>query len=243
MPNYKLLIEYDGTRFSGWQVQPDRRTVQGEIENALFVLLKERVRLTAAGRTDSGVHALEQVANFISTQNDIVQNRFLRSLNGITGPDITINEIAQVDECFNARFSAKARQYAYHIATKPLSIGRKYAYYCHAPLNLEIIQEASTLLKDTHNFEAFTKYDPEEEHYLCTIEELEWRINTRKILFRIRANRFLRHMVRRIVGTLLQLGSGKLSVDDFSAMIEHQEKKKINFTAPAKGLFLEKVFY
>jgi tRNA pseudouridine38-40 synthase len=243
MPNYKLLIEYDGTNFSGWQVQPNARTVQGELEDALLTLLKRNTRLTAAGRTDSGVHAREQVANFASEEEIPDLGKFRNSLNGITAEDVVIQDILPVADGFHARYYAKARQYAYQITTRPLSIARQYAYFCHFALDLEMMREASALLKGQHNFEAFTQRDPEEKHYLCHIEEIEWIVDEKRIIFRIRANRFLRNMVRRIVGALVELGRGRIALQDFQDMLERQEKQYMSVTAPAKGLFLEKVFY
>lgn len=243
MPNYKLLIEYDGTNYSGWQIQPNARTVQGELENALLLLLKRKTRLTAAGRTDSGVHAKEQVANFTSEEDIPNIGKFRNSLNGITAEDVVIQDILPVADGFNARYYAKARQYAYHITTKPLSIARQYSHFCHFALDLEMMRKASALLKGQHNFEAFTQRNPEEKNYLCQVEKIEWIIEEKMIIFRIRANRFLRNMVRRIVGTLLLVGRGKISLPEFSAMLERQEMQNMSVTAPAKGLFLEKVFY
>lgn len=243
MPNYKMLIEYDGTDFCGWQVQNEARTVQGEIEHALEVLLKEHVRITAAGRTDSGVHALGQIASFSCERQDLAEPGFLRSLNGLTGWDVVIHRIEPVSDDFNARFSAVARQYSYHIAKTQIAVGRKYAHHCFFSLEIDVLNDLSQRLLGTHNFEAFAKPDPNEKHYLCHVDQISWSEENGQIVFRIRANRFLRHMVRRLVGTLLHVAQGKMSKHDFLLMVEQQKNKNLCFTAPSKGLFLEKVYY
>lgn len=243
MPNYKLLIEYDGTKFHGWQYQPRLRTVQGEIEDALATLLRKKVALVAAGRTDTGVHALGQVANFYTPEEILSLGGFLRSLNGLTGHDIAIKDIEVVPDTFNARFSARARQYAYQISVRPLAVGRQYVYVFTYPVNLELMRQASQMLLGEHRFEAFAPKIPGEKHYLCNVEYVEWHNEMPKLVFRIRANRFLHNMVRRVVGTLLLVGQGKMDLQLFAAMVEKQEKVNIAFSAPPHGLFLERVYY
>lgn len=243
MPKYKLLIEYDGTDFLGWQVQPNARTVQGEIESALRILLKSEIRLSAAGRTDSGVHALGQVASFACERDDLVEPRFLHSLNGLTGRDVVLHRIETVDDGFNARFSAVARQYAYHLTAAPVAIGRQYIHRCYFPLEIEALNAVSENLLGTHNFEAFARPDPVEKHFLCIVEQAHWLEEDERIVFRIRANRFLRNMVRRLVGAHLNIARGKMTLAAFRQMVEQQKNKNLGFTAPAQGLFLEKVFY
>lgn len=242
MPNYKLIIEYDGSHFYGWQVQPHLRTVQGELQRALEVLVRRPVTLHCAGRTDRGVHALAQVANF-HTDGQIEEKPFLKSLNAITPPDIVIHALTQVGDSFHARFSARARQYIYFLSLKPLAVGRQYAFYVPEMLDVGAMQEATHCLLGEHHFDAFSKVTPEETHYLSHVEVAEWIQQDHRLGFRMRANRFLHHMVRWLVGTLIQVGRGKLTPAEFEAILESRDRRHVGFIAPAHGLFLEKVFY
>ncbi|RME00230.1 MAG: tRNA pseudouridine(38-40) synthase TruA [Calditrichaeota bacterium] len=242
MPNYKMLIEYDGGRFAGWQIQPNIRTVQGDLEEAIFVATRERVRLHCAGRTDRGVHAMEQVANFKTVQ-PIEPDKLRAAVNGITQSDIVVHEIAPAADTFHARFDAKARQYIYFISLAPLAIGRQYAYYCKFPLQIEAMKKAAEHLYGEHHFEAFSQKVPGERHYLSRVELIEWQVEDTRLSFRIRANRFLHHMVRLLVGTLIQVGREKITPDEFKTILEARTRDHPGFKAPAHGLFLEKIFY
>ena len=242
MTNYKLLLEYDGSDFFGWQVQPGLRTVQGELERAIEVLVKEKVNLICAGRTDRGVHALGQVANFKAAR-EMEPGVVLRALNAITPKDIVVRQVEVVEDDFHARFSAVARQYIYYLSLRPIAIGRHYAFYFPHVLDFERMKEASSHLLGEHNFEAFSKKMPEEKHYRCDVEAVEWVEEDHRIGFRIRANRFVHHMVRIILGTLLQVGRGILSVDQFKAILDQGDRRHPGFKAPPHGLFLEKIYY
>lgn len=242
MPNYKLLIEYDGTDFYGWQYQPKLRTVQGELESAISTLTKEKISLLCAGRTDRGVHARGQVANFISPL-DLDPALFRHSLNGITGKDIVVKEVTIAPDAFHARFDAKQRQYVYVLSLQPLAIGRQYAFYCKHQLDIEAMKQAADFLYGEHHFEAFAQKSPNEKHYLSKIDFIEWQQKDHQLAFRIRANRFLHNMVRNIVGTLIQVGRGKLTPEEFKNILDSRERKHLRFKAPPHGLFLEKVFY
>lgn len=242
MPNYKLVIEYDGTRFYGWQVQPAVRTVQGELQAALAQFLREPVQLSVAGRTDRGVHALAQVANFRATHS-WAPERIRHAINGLTGNDVVIRDVTIVDNEFHARFDAKARQYKYVLTKRPLAIGRQYAAYIRHPLNLDLIRTATALLLGEHQFAAFSQKMPDEKHYLCNVELAEWMDEDDRLRFRIRANRFLHGMVRLLVGTLLQVGRDKLAVSEFERMLRSEKHGHPVVKAPAHGLFLEHIIY
>ncbi len=242
MPNYKLILEYDGSHFHGWQVQPGLRTVQGELEAAIATLTGEKVRVNCAGRTDRGVHALGQVVNF-QLQESWSPERMLVGLNGITGRDVAVIAAEVVPDSFHARFDALARQYVYQICLRPLAVGRQYRFYCKFPLDLQAMKEASQCLLGEHAFEAFSQKSPDEKHYLSRVERVEWEDHDGLLTFRIRANRFLHHMVRLIVGTLIQVGRGKLTPEEFAKILADRNRNHIGFAAPPHGLFLERVFY
>ncbi|MDQ7066050.1 MAG: tRNA pseudouridine(38-40) synthase TruA [candidate division KSB1 bacterium] len=242
MPNYRLLLEYDGSHFFGWQIQPGLRTVQGELEDAVQTLTKERVRIHCAGRTDRGVHALGQVANF-KLQDYWQPEKIQHALNGITDKDIAVLNVELVPDEFHARFDARARQYIYFFSMRPVAVGRHYTFYCKFDLDLQAMRAAAEHLYGEHHFEAFSQKTPEEKHYLSHIELIEWERQGDRIGFRIRANRFLHNMVRIIMGTLIQVGRGKLTPDDFGNILAARSRDHIGFKAPAHGLFLEKVFY
>ena len=242
MLNLKLTLEYDGGKFYGWQYQPELRTVQSELERALEVLLREKVHVNVAGRTDAGVHALGQVSNF-KTSVEVEPQTMPRSLNGILPHDVVVKKIEPVPLEFHARYDALSRQYCYVISRYPVAVGRSYAFFYKFPLDLEAMKRASQHLLGEHNFRAFCSGETEDPHYLSFVEEIAWEDHGEKIIMRIRANRFLRSMVRVIVGSLLQVGRGKLAPEDIAKILAAQNRIAAGVTAPPHGLFLEKVFY
>jgi tRNA pseudouridine38-40 synthase len=242
MLNVKLTLEYDGGKFYGWQYQPKLRTVQGELERALEIFLREKVHAYVAGRTDTGVHALGQVSNF-KTNIEVDPNTIPRSLNGILPHDVVVKHAELVPLEFHARYDALSRQYRYVISRYPVAVGRGYAYFSKFPLDLEAMKNASQHLLGEHNFRAFCSGATEDPHYLSNVEEIAWEDNGDKIYMSIRANRFLRSMVRVIVGSLLQVGRGKMAPDDIAKILAAQNRVAAGVTAPPHGLFLEKVFY
>jgi len=242
MLNYKLTLEYDGSKFYGWQVQPKMRTVQGEVERALQILFRETIRVNVAGRTDSGVHALGQVINFRSTI-EVPLNEIPRSLNGILSHDVVVKKVELAPENFHARFDARSRQYFYVLSKFPVAVGRHYAFFCKFPLEVAAMREASQHLLGEHDFRAFCDAGAEDPHYLSRIELLEWEETEERIKMIIRANRFLRSMVRIIVGTMIDVGRGKLTPAQVKEILDSRKRTEASFTAPPHGLFLEKVFY
>lgn len=240
--NYKLTLEYDGSKFYGWQVQRGLRTVQGEVENALQILFREPIRVNVAGRTDTGVHAIGQVINFRTAQASPVPD-LLRSLNGILPHDVVMKRLEMMPEEFHARHGAKSRQYFYMLSKFPVAIGRHYAYFWKYPLEVAAMREASQYLIGEHDFRAFCDASTEDPHYLSQMEMLDWEESDERIKLTIRANRFLRSMVRIIVGTMIDVGRGQLAPAQVQAILESRKRTAASFTAPPHGLFLEKVFY
>src|SRR5262245_1077749 len=242
MRNFKLILEYDGSKFYGWQFQPQLRTVQGEVERALEVLLREKVRVHVAGRTDTGVHACGQVLSF-KTGAEISPASVPRSLNGILSRDVVVKHAEIAPLHFHARFDAISRQYRYVLSRYPVAVGRGYAYFCKFPLDMPVMQHAAQHLLGEHNFRAFCSSATEDPHYLSRVEEFEWKDNGERIMMRIRANRFLRGMVRIIVGTLIEVGRGRMAPEQVGAILQQQQRVAAGMTAPPHGLFLEKVYY
>ncbi|MBC7187055.1 MAG: tRNA pseudouridine(38-40) synthase TruA [Calditrichaeota bacterium] len=240
--NLKIILEYDGTDFCGWQRQPGVRTVQGELERVLEQLLQHPVSLTAAGRTDVGVHAQGQVVNFF-TERRIQATRLLRGLNALLPPDVRALEVEEVPAGFHARFSALARVYRYRIATRPYAIGRQYVWYYPRPLDLELMRRALQPLLGEHDFRSFCRAEAALPHYRCCVEEATWSECQGELCFDIRANRFLHGMVRTIVGTLVEVGRGKIPAESVGQMLEARNRRVAGPTAPAQGLCLMRVVY
>ncbi len=242
MQRVKIVIEYEGTHYFGWQLQKGQRTIQGEIERALQILFKRPVRVTGAGRTDSGVHARGQVAHFDIPEYSLV--RLQRSLNGILPRDIVIKEVEGVSKDFHARFDALERRYRYYIASKPTALYRHYSWPVHQMLNITLMQIGAKIIKETEDFKAFCKVNSEVKHYRCEIFRSVWRVDEDgRLVYEISANRFLHGMVRAIVGSLVALGSGKIGLAKLNWIIEQRDRIQVPLTAPAQGLVLEEVVY
>lgn len=245
MKNFKLIIEYDGTNYSGWQRQARELTVQAEIERALAFMTRSTVTLIGAGRTDAGVHALGQVANFrCDTRLD--PEAILKGLNSLLPGDIAIRDCRQVPDGFHARFDAKSKVYHYRILnrdTRP-AVARHYAWFIHRPLDLAAMRRASGVLVGRHDFKAFESTGSPRAHTLRDVGAADWSEGEeRRLTFQIEADGFLRCMVRNIVGTLVAVGLGKLVTGDIQAIMDARDRKRAGATAPARGLFLMEVKY
>jgi tRNA pseudouridine38-40 synthase len=240
--NLRLLIEYDGTCFHGWQAQPALRTVQGTIEAALRQLLQERVTLVGAGRTDAGVHAVRQVAH-VHTSNRLPTQTLQRGLNALTPDDIVIHEVDDTPPSFHARFDAKKRVYRYRIATTQRAIGRRYRWYVPYRFLLHPMQEAVTCLVGRHDFSAFTLTDGGERSRICAVFTCEWSEREDDVVLDITADRFLRGMVRTVVGTSLEIGRGRWPVERMQEVLQSGDRRCAGPTAPAHGLCLMDVVY
>jgi tRNA pseudouridine38-40 synthase len=243
--NFKITIEYDGTGYHGWQRQKNDRTIQEEIEKAILTVTGQQVSLTGSGRTDAGVHACAQVANFIC-ETHLGAQAISGGLNSLTDDDIVIAECKEIEESFHARYDVKSKAYVYKILNRPnpAAVGRQYAWHIRQELNRENMRAAITHLIGSHDFKAFEGAGSPRSHTIRNvfkadlIEEQEDRM-----AFEIEADGFLRFMVRNIVGTLVDVGLGKISPDEFRHILKSRDRSLAAATAPAHGLFLKNVVY
>jgi len=239
---FKLTIEYNGAGFSGWQIQPDARTVEGELEKAFSKILQRNIDLIGQGRTDAGVHARGQTAHVdIEDIRDV--QKLIFGVNGLVGSEIHIHKIEEVHAEFHARFDATSREYAYTILKKPSPLEDHLAWAQIGDIDSSKFYECAELLKGEFDFAGFSKYNEENFTTLCTIFKSEFEELDDRWIYRISANRFLRNMVRRIIGTMMEVGKGKTTVSEFKTVLENPDADVKTFTAPAKALVLEKVFY
>lgn len=242
MKNYKLIIQYDGTNYSGWQIQKNSESIQQTITDAIEVLLKEKINLIGSGRTDSGVHAFGQVANF-RTRTEINIYRFKHSLNSILPSDIVVSEMEEVEFEFHARFDAKKRTYLYLITTTRSPFYKNYSYFYPRKIDLEKLNSLSNLFLGEKDFTSFSRKNTEIENKNCNVHKAFWRKKGELVLFSIQANRYLHGMVRTIVGTLLN-AQDQNNPETFIEEIFNSKNREEAFEAvPSKGLFLYKVEY
>lgn len=240
-----VKLSYDGTVYSGWQIQPGAPTVQQTLNNALSILLREDVETTGAGRTDAGVHATTFVAHFDTqkTRDELDIPPLIHKLNRILPSDIAILQIEAVLPEVHARFSALSRTYHYFICTRkdPFLVGRSWLF--QRKLNMEAMQQAAELLLGYEDFESFSKTNTQVKTFLCRISRAKWEQEEGLLKFEITADRFLRNMVRAIVGTLVEVGLGKISPNDFADIIESKDRSQAGYSVPACGLFLTDIQY
>ncbi len=245
MRNIKLVIEYDGTNYHGWQVQPNGLTIQEVVEGKIQTMTRERVRLTGSGRTDAGVHALGQVANF-RTLSSIPVEGIQRGLNSLLPPDIVIQSAEEVDLQFHAQYAAKRKTYRYVILQRqvPSALSRNYSWRVAGSLNVLALNEASRLLEGKQDFTSFQGADADTEDPVREVFRAEWSVKEPDFLhFTIEADGFLKYMVRNIVGTLVDVGKGKRSPDQFGQVLRARDRRQAGMTAPPQGLFLVEVKY
>lgn len=243
--NLKLIVAYDGTGYAGFQRQAQGiPTVQAALESAIYKITREEVGIIAAGRTDSGVHARGQVVNFTS-QTRLREDRFLSALNAVLPEDIAVQSVETVPLDFHARFSAVSKTYGYYLynqAIRPV-FNRNWGYFYHYPLEIDKMIEASLCLIGTHDFKCFQATGSSAKTTVRTINHCEIERRGSEIQIIINGNGFLYHMVRNIVGTLILVGSMRMTVDRFQAIVNSAERSLAGPTAPARGLCLEEVFY
>jgi len=245
LQNFKLVIEYDGTSYCGWQRQKAESTIQGEIEKAIGKMTGQHITLNGSGRTDAGVHAYGQVANF-SCSTALAADVFLRGLNSLLPDDIVIKSCERAAEDFHARFSAKRKTYAYRILNRnlPCAVGRQYTWHIRTALDLDDMRWALRNIVGTHDFTAFEGAGSATKSTIRTVEKAELSSESAGYLvLEIKANGFLRHMVRNIVGTLVDVGLGKLKPDDLDRILKSRDRGQAGATAPPQGLFLIEVDY
>ena len=240
---YFITFSYDGTRYHGWQIQPNGDSVQERLERALSTLLRREVNVTGAGRTDAGVHARVMVAHF-DFEEAIDCQQLCYKLNRLLPFDIAVQEVKQVSDDMHARFSATSRTYHYYIHTKKDPFRRAYSCEIHYPLDFALMNEAGKILTTYEDFGAFCKSHTDVKTTICHVTEARW-VQTSETAwyFRITANRFLRNMVRAVVGTLIDVGRGKLSIEEFRKVIEGKRRTEAGESMPGNALFLEDVRY
>jgi tRNA pseudouridine38-40 synthase len=245
MRNIKLLIEYDGTNYQGWQVQPKGPTIQGILEEKLGLLTGQPVQLFGSGRTDSGVHALGQVAHF-KTQSQMDIRTIQRALNSLLPPDIVIQKVEEVGEGFHARKHSKSKIYEYRILNRNLrsAFQRGYAWHIPQKLDLTEMKKATQVLVGEHDFSAFRTVGSPTRTTVRRVIRAEWKRGRYGLIrFEIEANGFLKQMVRSIIGTLVEIGKGRIKAEDLRKILNSKERKGAGPTAPARGLFLKEVKY
>ena len=247
---FKLILEYDGTRYSGWQRQPDARTIQGELYKAANIIFgKVRFEIQGAGRTDSGVHALCQVAH-LEVETDLPVGIIKLKFNDFLPHDINILEVENVSKSFHSRHDAKSRTYLYKISKRRNAFGKNYLWWIKDDLNVSKIKSTCNLFVGMHDFSSFSDNDPEEKPAYrqgrstkVLIENVELTEEDNLILIRITGSHFLWKMVRRIIGVLVEIGRGNLTDKDIERFLTQKSDIPKKFTAPPAGLYLEKVVY
>ena len=258
---YFVWFSYDGTNYHGWQVQPNGITVQSELERCLSLLLRETITVTGAGRTDAGVHARQMAAHFdTDAQFDAVV--LAKKLNGLLHHDIAVDRIERVAPDMHARFSATSRMYHYYIHTKKNPFIQQFSQEMHYQLDFDLMNQAGRILLEYEDFGAFCKAGSDVKTTICHVTHAQWHqtspsewyfeITANRFLrnmspsewyFEITANRFLRNMVRAVVGTLIEVGRGRMTLDEFRQVIEGKQRTQAGESMPAKALFLEEVKY
>ncbi len=242
--NFKLIIAYDGSGYYGWQVQQGRRTVQETVEQALATILKQDVRITASGRTDTGVHALGQVANF-TTSSSIPEEGLLRALNSLLPSDLAVTDVEVADVNFHARRMAKAKSYAYVMDTSRIMspLLSRYALHVPGPIDVESMNRAAQMLLGEHDFSSFMGSGSGVKTTIRNIMAAEIVARGAKLFFYIQGSGFLRHMVRNIVGTLILVGQGKIEPEEIMRIMALKNRSLAGPTAPPQGLYLVGVDY
>ena len=244
MTRYFMFLSFEGTNYHGWQIQPNVSTVQQTLENALSLILGEKITATGAGRTDAGVHAAMFCIHFDSLKNDIdLDNKLIFRLNEFLPTDIAVKSIRKVIPEANARFSAISRTYKYYILKIKNPFRQLWSWHINYPLNVPLMNTACSILKEYSDFTSFSKLHSDAKTNICKISSAEWIEDDNEIVFSIIANRFLRNMVRAIAGTMVDLGAGKINIEDFKRIIEEKDRCKAGKSAPAKGLFLSDINY
>ncbi len=240
---YFIWFSYDGTNYHGWQLQPNGNTVQAELQRGLSLLLRENISVTGAGRTDTGVHARQMTAHF-DTEVSFDYDELTRKMNGVLPQDISVNKVEKVSADMHARFSAVSRTYHYYIHTKKNPFLRHFSLEIHYQLDFLLMNEAARILQEYDDFGAFCKAGSDVKTTICHITEAKWHQTVEDAwYFEITANRFLRNMVRAVVGTLIEVGRHRMSLDEFRKVIEGGRRTQAGESMPALALSLEKIVY
>jgi tRNA pseudouridine38-40 synthase len=244
VPTLKLTLEYDGTAYAGWQRQPEQPTVQAEIETALQRITHADISVIGAGRTDAGVHALGQVASFRSDR-DMTTNEWTRGLNALLPDDISVRQTELASDDFHARYSAQAKLYEYRIFNRRTrsAFERRRAWHCWGDVSVESMQEGAQFLIGGHDFSAFEGPQSDTDKKICMLRRLDVSRTNDLILLHAEGDRFLKQMVRAIVGTLMEVGQGKRVPESMKSILESKDRRVAGYTAPAYGLYLVRVDY
>ncbi|MEP5613226.1 MAG: tRNA pseudouridine(38-40) synthase TruA [Cyclobacteriaceae bacterium] len=239
---YFLDISYEGTAYHGWQIQPTGNTVQEEIEKALSTILKEKISIMGSGRTDTRVHATQQIAHF-DTLAELTPADLVYKLNSFLPKDIAIRSIKAVGNDAHARFDAVKRTYHYHLHQGKNPFKQDVSYHFKQDIDRDAILEGCEIIRNWENFECFSKVHTEVNNFNCQIFAIDWLQNEDSDLFVVTANRFLRGMVRAMVGTLLDLGTHKTNIEDLKGVLESNDRSRAGRAVPPQGLFLERIEY
>jgi tRNA pseudouridine38-40 synthase len=239
---YFIYLSFKGTDFHGWQIQPNGNSVQQELENALGVLLQEKVAVSGAGRTDAGVHAKLMIAHF-ETDNIIVIDKFIYNLNNILSSSISIVSLREVKLDFHARFDALSRTYHYYISPEKDPFKFEITHQYKQPINIDLMNSAANHLLGKKDFSCFSKSKTQTFTNDCELLKAEWTEMEGLFVFEVKANRFLRNMVRAVVGTLLEINEGKRTIEGIPDLIESRNRSNAGVSVPAKGLFLVDIEY
>jgi tRNA pseudouridine38-40 synthase len=243
MARFKVTIEYEGTRFSGWQVQKNARTVQGELIGAIKeIFTTDSFELYGSGRTDAGVHAIAQVAH-LDVQTMLAPEIIRMKINDILPADINVLEVEKASRHFHARHDAIARSYLYQISRRRTAFGKRSVWWIKDRLNFELMCQTAKLFEGMHDFRSFTADDPEQKSTKVKIDQILMKEHNHLILMRITGSHFIWNLVRRLVGTIAEVGRGKLSINQIEHFLRVQSDIPAKLTAPPSGLFLERVFY
>ena len=243
MQRYFIELAYKGTNFHGWQVQPNAMSVQASLEKALSVITREPISVTGAGRTDTGVHASYFVAHFDSEKNELDHPDFLYKLNSFLNKDIVIFTISKVGSEAHARFDAISRTYQYHLNLKKDPFVLETSWQISGQPDLQLMNEANQILFEYADFTSFSKLHTDVKTNNCKIYLAEWTQHGSNLVFTVKADRFLRNMVRALVGTLLEVGQGKIDLSGFRQIIEQKDRGAAGLSVPAHGLFLTDIEY
>nr|WP_308428807.1 tRNA pseudouridine(38-40) synthase TruA [Echinicola pacifica] len=242
MKRYFLELAYNGTHYHGWQIQLNAVSVQEELNKALQTILRKPIDTMGSGRTDTGVHGKQQFVHF--DHEEIADARtFLKKVNAVLPKDISVYSLREVLPHAHARFNAQWRSYEYYITLRKDPFEEEFSWHCYYQLDLTKMNEAAQLLIVHRDFECFSRVKTKVNHFECEIKTAFWEQKDRHLIFHITANRFLRGMVRAIVGTLVEVGTGKIDLADFQAILDSQQRAKAGSSAPPRGLYLSKVEY
>lgn len=239
---YFIRFSYKGTNYHGWQYQPNASTVQETLTKALSVVLNSEIEIMGAGRTDTGVHARQMFGHF-DFDEEIEISTLIHKLNSFLPKDIAVADVIKVHEDAHARFDATKRTYEYHINTIKNVFLEELSWYYHQKLDVNLMNEAGSILLEYNDFQCFSKVHTDVNTFNCKITEAFWKQENNQLVFTISADRFLRNMVRAIVGTLVNVGLGKITLQDFSTIIESKDRGKAGFSVPAHGLYLTEIKY